>query len=149
MPQVPFNNTFSQLPTEPIAEPVLGTRIFPGSDVVSTYSWGPFQPSGRSNVSLEQARKLLLETFSAVDFSTAQTNATSNSPVPVTDGDVREFRVWDYFPRFQSGDLANGIYEEYNALQGQSKTYWISALNGFESVEFAVRAGKEIVATFF
>ncbi|THU82669.1 FAD/NAD(P)-binding domain-containing protein [Dendrothele bispora CBS 962.96] len=152
MPQVSFNNTFSQLPTEPIVEPVLATRIFPGSDVVSTYSWGPFQPFGRSNVSLEQARELLLQTYSVVDFSPANGNGSTTSahaPVPVTDQDVREFRVWDYFPRFQSGDLANGIYEDYNALQGQADTYWISALNGFESVEFAVRAGKEIVATFF
>jgi hypothetical protein len=154
MPQVASNTTFAQFPTEDIGQPILMTRIFEGSDVVTTYSWGPFTSTGRGNLSVEEARELLLQTYSDVDFSAARDPADYNGTEPlqavrVKQEDIREFRGWDYFPHFQSEDLANGIYDDYNALQGDQKTYWASGMNSFELVEFAIRGGKEIVDTYF
>ncbi|KAF5331452.1 hypothetical protein D9758_016343 [Tetrapyrgos nigripes] len=154
MPQVPPQVAFAQLPTADVGQPVLMTKMHQGSGVVGTYSWGPWTPTGRGNLSVEEARNILLQTYSRVDFSPASADSEMDSEntsgaIPITDQDVREFRKWDYFPRFQSEDLANGIYDKYNALQGQQKTYWASGLNGFEMVEYAIQAGKEIVETFF
>ncbi|KAF9254773.1 FAD/NAD(P)-binding domain-containing protein [Marasmius fiardii PR-910] len=148
MPNVPVNTTYSQLPTQDIGQPILATKSFADSPILTTYSWGGWKAYGRNEVSLGEARKVMLDTFNAIDFSAA---AGVSGPIRAgaKEEDVREFRQWDYFPRFQPEDLADGIYERYNAVQGYKKTYWASGLNGFELVEHAVRAGKEIVATFF
>ncbi|KAG7096104.1 hypothetical protein E1B28_006780 [Marasmius oreades] len=152
MPNVPVNTTYSQLPTQDIGQPILSTKSFADSPILTTYSWGPFKPYGRNEVSLKEARKVMLETYNAVDFSAASDVSPSGQSeirAKAKDEDIREFRQWDYFPRFQPEDLAQGIYEKYNAIQGYNKTYWASGLNSFELVEHAVRAGKEIVGSFF
>ena len=150
MPAVPPNITYSQLPTNDVGQPILSTKCFPESAILTTYSWGPFKTYGRSDISLEEARRLLIETYSAIDFGPAASGSGGESiTVLIKEEDVRDFKEWDYFPRFQPVDIAEGIYERFNALQGYKKTYWASGLNSFELVEFALRSGKEIVDTFF
>ena len=73
----------------------------------------------------------------------------SAQPKPVTDKDVLAFRKNAYFPHFDSAQLAGGWYDKFNALQGKKGTYYASGLNGFETVEFAVRAGLDVVDSFF
>ena len=148
-PNVPVNTTYSQLPTRNIGQPVLATKSFPNSDVLTTYSWGPFKPYGRSNFTADQAREILKRTYAAVDFGAASGVPGMSVRVKIKDEDFREFRAWDYFPRFQPDDLAQGIYKRFNNVQGYKNTYWVSGLNSFELVEYALRAGKEIVGTFF
>ena len=60
-----------------------------------------------------------------------------------------DFRAWDYFPHFDKDQLDNGYYEKFNSLQGYMGTYYASGLNGFETVEFAVRAGKDVANSYF
>ncbi|KAJ8095860.1 hypothetical protein AAF712_007716 [Marasmius tenuissimus] len=148
-PKVPVNTKYSQLPTRNIGQPILATKSFDNSDVLTTYSWGPFDPYGRSDFTAEQAREILKQTYAAVDFGAASGVPGTSIRIEIKDEDFREFRAWDYFPRFQSEDLAGGIYDKFNEIQGYKKTYWVSGLNSFELVEYALRAGKEIVGTFF
>ncbi|KAJ8089722.1 hypothetical protein PM082_014990 [Marasmius tenuissimus] len=149
MPDVPVNITYSQLPTRDVGQPILATKCFVESSILTTYSWGPFKAYGRSDISLEEARRLLIETYSALDFGPAASGSTGESiRVTIKDEDIRDFKEWDYFPRFQPADIADGIYDRYNALQGYKSTYWASGLNSFELVEFALRSGREIVDTY-
>lgn len=67
----------------------------------------------------------------------------------VDGGDVLAFVAHDYFPHYDSDQLAAGIYGLFNSLQGQRHTYYASGLNMFETVEFAVRAGYDIVDSYF
>lgn len=71
------------------------------------------------------------------------------STKPVTDRDVLGFQQNDYFPHFDSEQLRQGWYDKFNALQGKQKTFYASGLNGFETVEFALRAGLDIVDSYF
>ncbi|KAL0563148.1 hypothetical protein V5O48_018929, partial [Marasmius crinis-equi] len=144
---VPVNTTYSQLPPKNIGQPILATKSFPNSDVLTTYSWGPSNPYGRSNFTADKAIPLLKQTYSHIDFGAAAN--TTNVRVDIKDEDIREFRAWDYFPRFQPEDLKAGIYNKFNKVQGYKKTYWVSGLNSFELVEFAIRGGKDIAKTFF
>ncbi|KAI0686941.1 FAD/NAD-P-binding domain-containing protein [Cytidiella melzeri] len=130
---------FQQHPPEPLGAPVGFLRLFDGSPITTTYSWGP----AGSTMSIEEAKELLASTLTRV-----QTGAGIAHPT-VTVRDVKAIRKWDYFPHFASSDLAGGIYASYNALQGQRHTYYSSGLNGFETVEFAIRAGKDLVASYF
>lgn len=107
--------------------------------MATAWSWGV---TG-SNPPLEIISDLLVETISEVQYGL-------HLSAPLLNRDaVKAIRKWDYFPHFGSSDLSNGIYAEYDALQGQQNVYFSSGLNGFELVEFVIRAGKDLVATFF
>lgn len=112
------------------------------SDVVTTWSWGPY----RQYQSIDTARSLLQSTLSKINRDPRNVSTMS---VTVQDSDVKAFRKWDYFPHFDSTDLANGAYDKLNKLQGSKKTYWASGLNGMETVEWAIRAGQDIVSSYF
>ncbi|KAJ7716409.1 hypothetical protein B0H14DRAFT_2643845 [Mycena olivaceomarginata] len=45
--------------------------------------------------------------------------------------------------------LEAGYYAKFNALQGEKNTYYASGLNGFETVEYAIRAGIDVAETYF
>jgi hypothetical protein len=135
---------FSQLiPWLPSAtgEPATYLHIFPQSDIVSMWSWGKYN----SNQTLGEAKSLLKEVMSKLNKEPRDSNA---KPTPITDTDVRDFREWDYFPHFDEHELSDGFYEKFNALQGYKNTYYASGLNGFELVEFAIRAGQDVVDTY-
>lgn len=68
---------------------------------------------------------------------------------PVTDKEVLAFVKHDYFPHFGTADLKSGAYGKFNDLQGKKGTYYASGLNGVETVEFAIRAGVDVVANYF
>lgn len=130
---------YQQSPPQPLGAPVAFLRVFEGSPIATTYSWGPVG----STMSIDEATHLLTTTLTDV-----QTGANISDPT-VTASDVKAIRKWDYFPHFSTSDLEDGVYTKYNALQGQSHTYYSSGLNGLETVEFAIRAGKDLVASFF
>ncbi|KAI0799681.1 FAD/NAD-P-binding domain-containing protein [Irpex lacteus] len=130
---------YQQSPPQPLSAPVGFLRVFNDSPVATTYSWGPIG----SNLSIDDVTRLLVSTLTAV-----QTGAGIPDPTVTTD-DVKAIRQWDYFPHFNTTDLGSGTYAKYNALQGELHTYYSSGLNGFETVEFAIRAGKDLVQSFF
>jgi len=130
---------YQQSPPQPLGEPVGFLRVFNTSNIATTYSWAPIG----STISLDEATNLLTTTLTKVQAGVGIPNST------VTKQDVKAIRQWDYFPHFNATHLVEGLYDKYNALQGQQNTYFSSGLNGFETVEFAIRAGKDLVATYF
>jgi len=123
-------------------EPVAYIRLYNESDVATTWSWGKY----KSDQTLAEAKSLLKEVLSKFNKNPEDPDA---KPVPITDADVKDFREWDYFPHFDRPQLEQGFYVKFNALQGHKNTYYASGLNGFETVEFAIRAGKDVVDTYF
>jgi len=117
-------------------------KLFNTSDIATTFSWGPY----RGNETRAEAKTLLKTTLSKINKDPRDPSAL---PEPVTNRDILEFRKNDYFPHFDSAQLAGGWYAKFNALQGKKGTYYASGLNGFETIEFAVRAGADIVDSFF
>jgi hypothetical protein len=142
--QTPRNLSFSaasppNIPVAATGAPVSLLHLFNTSDIATTWSWG-------NNTSKAIARQLLKETLSKINKDPTDPAAV---PVPVTDKDILGFQQNDYFPHFGPQELAAGWYDKFNKLQGVKNTYFASGLNGFETVEFALRAGSEIVETFF
>jgi hypothetical protein len=129
------------LPTA-AGQPVGFLRLFNASDIATTYSWGAY----RGDQTLAQAKALLEQVLSKLNKDPTNKSAKS---VPVTEGDVKDFREWDYFPHFDKAQLDQGYYDKFNALQGHMNTYYASGLNGFETVEFAIRAGIDVVNSYF
>lgn len=142
--QIPPKKLYLQDPPVADGEPVGFWRLFDESNITTAYSWGPYQ----GNLSTEAAKALLVSTMSKLNFDPA--TQTPDQAVLVTASDVPAFvKPADYFPHFDERDLKDGIYEQFNKLQGVKNTYYCSGLNGFETVEFAIRAGKDIVASYF
>ncbi|KAJ3158112.1 hypothetical protein HDU86_003064 [Geranomyces michiganensis] len=132
------------IPFTPKAEgqPTAFVRVHNASDVATTWSWG----ARGSSMTLEDGRRLLKEAISKINKDPRDKNA---KPKPVTDADIMAFKEHDYFPHYDSKADLRTKYLEFNRLQGQKNTYFVSGFNGFETVEFAIRAGKDIVQSFF
>lgn len=130
------------IPVDADGEPVAFLQPFPTSDIATVWSWGPY----RGNLTADQAKTLLKETLSKVNKDPRNASAVQR---PVSDADILGFQQNDYFPHFDSQQLVGGWYEKFNALQGQKNTCYASGLNGFETVEFALRAGIDIVDSYF
>ncbi|KAJ7917281.1 FAD/NAD-P-binding domain-containing protein [Mycena leptocephala] len=127
---------------EAAGEPVALLRLFNQSNIATTYSWGKY----RSSQTLAEAKTLLEEVISKINKDPRVSGA---APQPVTDANVKEFLEWDYFPHFDQPQLEAGYYAKFNALQGEKNTYYASGLNGFETVEYAIRAGIDVAETYF
>jgi hypothetical protein len=123
-------------------EPVALLDLQPTSRIATSWSWGPY----RQFQSEADARRLLQTTLSKINKDPRKVNAMS---VQVTNSDIRAFRKWDYFPRFDGPDLKNDAYAKYNALQGQKNTFYASGLNGMETVEWAIKGAQEVVSSHF
>jgi len=123
-------------------EPVAFIRVFNESDIATTWSWGKY----KGDQTQAEAKNLLKEVLSKLNKDPDDADA---KPTPITDAEVKDFRQWDYFPHFDRPQLDQDFYGKFNALQGHKNTYYASGLNGFETVEFAIRAGKDVVDTYF
>lgn len=130
------------LPPPDNGEPVAVLQFYNTSDIATSWSWGPY----REFQSEADARELLKTTFSKINKDPRDVSAMSE---PLADSDIRAFRKWDYFPHFDTPDLASDVYGKFNALQGAEKTYWASGLNGMETVEWAIRAGQDVANSYF
>jgi len=122
--------------------PIAVLHLNQKSNISTSWSWGPYGEFESES----SARALLQTTLSKINKDPR--NATAES-VPLKSKDIRAFRKWDYFPHFDSAPLKNGIYEKLNKLQGCKKTYWASGLQGMETVEWAIRAGQDVVNSHF
>ncbi|KAI1077924.1 FAD/NAD-P-binding domain-containing protein [Whalleya microplaca] len=130
------------VPPEPAGEPVVAVKLHEDLEVAITSSWGPY----RGNMTKEEAYARLKSTLSK--FNKDPRDETS-AAVRITDDDVLAFQENDYFPHFDEDELAMGYYEKFERLQGQRKTYYASGFNMFELVEYAIRAGQDVVRTYF
>ncbi|THG93537.1 hypothetical protein EW026_g7723 [Hermanssonia centrifuga] len=136
------NAAFSAIAFEPAGQPSAFLPLFNSSSIASSWSWGQY----RGSQTVDEAKQLLVSTISK--FNKDPNNATA-LPRPITPEDVRDFKAWDYFPHYDTAQLNEGFYSKFNMLQGQKNTYYASGFNGFEMVEFAIRAGQDIVNTYF
>ena len=64
-------------------------------------------------------------------------------------GEVHTQVRWDYFPHFGSEDIASGIYERLEGLQGQNHTFYVGSLLNFELVESNVAYATALVERHF
>lgn len=125
-------------------EPVAVLHLSAESNVSVAWSWGPDYPP--YFLSEAGAKEQLIGTLGKINKDPR--NATAQSE-PFCSADVKAFRKWDYFPHFNSQPLRDGAYKKLNELQGCSKTYWASGLGGMETVEWAIRAGQDVVDSHF
>ncbi|PSR82345.1 hypothetical protein PHLCEN_2v6088 [Hermanssonia centrifuga] len=137
----PVGYGYSAETFEPNGRPSAFMRLFANSDVATSWSWG----TTGGGVTIDEAKRLLRETISPFNKNPHDTSP----PRVVTDADIRGFSATDYFPRYEPAELRAGFYKKFGELQGQQNTYYASGFNGFETVEFAVRAGKDVVKSHF
>ncbi len=137
----PVGYGYSAETFEPNGRPSAFMRLFANSDVATSWSWG----TTGGGVTIDEAKRLLRETIYPFNKNP---HATSH-PRVVTDAEIRGLTVTDYFPRYEPAELRAGFYKKFGELQGQQNTYYASGFNGFETVEFAVRAGKDVVKSHF
>ncbi|KAF2728726.1 FAD/NAD(P)-binding domain-containing protein [Polyplosphaeria fusca] len=123
-------------------QPVAVLHLDPRNNISTSWSWGP----SNEFQSERTARDLLDSTMSKLNKDPRNVTAMAE---PFGTCDVLAFRKWDYFPHFGSEALRCGAYGKLNALQGVKKSYWASGLNGMETVEWAVRAGIDVVESYF
>lgn len=122
-------------------QPVFFQIIHPGSGVANVWSW---DKDGTPDP--DKVKNLLVETLSEFNKDPANEDEESG---PVTEEDVIGWSgVVDYFPHIGSEPLADGWYDRFNEMQGKLRTYYASGLNGFEIVEFPLRAGKDIAESY-
>lgn len=128
-------------PVDAEGQPVFFQIIHPSSHVANVWSW---DKDGKPDAA--KVEKLLVETLSKFNKDPASEDEVSK---PVTKKDIVGFSgEVDYFPHISSGPLADGWYDRFNEMQGKSRTYYASGLNGFEIVEFPLRAGKDIAESY-
>lgn len=130
------------LPVDPTGEPVVAVKLHQDLEVAITSSWGPY----RGNLTKAEAYNRLKSTLSKLNRDPRDNASVA---VPVTDEDILAFQENDYFPHFDEHELAMGYYEKFERLQGQGKTYYASGFNMFELIEYAIRAGQDVVRTHF
>ena len=58
-------------------------------------------------------------------------------------------RRWRYFPHVASEAMAEGYYDELEALQGTRRTYYAGELMSFSTVELCARYSRDLVDRFF
>jgi hypothetical protein len=88
---------------------------------------------------------LLKQTISKINKDPRDVDA---KPTSITDDDIKDFQEWDYFPHYDRPQLDQGYYVKFDQLQGNRNTYYVSGLNGFETVEYSIRAGIDIVENY-
>jgi hypothetical protein len=122
-------------------EPVAVLRLDERSNISTAWSWGP----DRQYVDEGATKDLLQTSLSKINKDPRNVTAQAEQLCP---GDIPAFRKWDYFPHFDTDALRNDVYSKLNKLQGCSRTYWASGLQGMETVEWAIRAGQDVVDSF-
>jgi hypothetical protein len=124
-------------------QPVYLTRVHPETDILSVWS---MDFSGAPD-SVQTAETLLPNVLSKLNKDVDDPESES---VPVTEADVLGFSGQvDYFPHVGTAALLGGWYDTFNGIQGEQHTYYVSGLNNFEFVEYAIRAAKDLVSTHF
>ncbi|KAI0083271.1 hypothetical protein BDY19DRAFT_900543 [Irpex rosettiformis] len=142
----PFHTSYIQNPFKPLNEPVAFVRLFNDSDVATAWQWGSLDANNTNDDDDDALKVLLADTITLVQIGA---NVTSEEQ-EVKPEDVRALQTAPYFAHFRGEELSGGeAYGRLEGLQGVRGTYWVSGLNGFETVEFAVRAGRDLVKRFF
>lgn len=122
-------------------QPIAILRLDERSNISTSWSWG----ADRECVPEGATRQLLQTTLAKINRDPR--NVTAQSQEFVSE-DIRAFRKWDYFPHFDTEPIRKDAYAKLNKLQGSNNTYWASGLQGMETVEWAIRAGQDVVDSY-
>jgi hypothetical protein len=101
--------------------------------------------------SVGEVGEVILQTLSRINGNPADNiDNGEEGTTPVTERDVKAFRHHpDYFPHFGAEALRGGLYDLFNGLQGENRTYFASGLNRVEHVEYVVVGAREVVQRYF
>ncbi|MCV7197379.1 FAD-dependent oxidoreductase [Mycobacterium angelicum] len=69
--------------------------------------------------------------------------------VGISLGSVLHTQQWRYFPRFSCADVAAGLYDRADALQGKLNTYFLGSAMAFEMVEHTIDFSYHMVQREF
>jgi hypothetical protein len=134
------NSSNPSVPPPADGEPVAVLRLSERSNVSTSWSWGTDEVANKT------AFDLLNSTMSDLNRDPRNNTAHGEALAP---SNIRAFRQWDYFPHFNTQPLKDGAYGKLLKLQGCRRSYWASGLQGMEIVEWAVRAGADVVDNYF
>jgi hypothetical protein len=65
------------------------------------------------------------------------------------DDDWHSYDAWLYFKHVSVEDLRNGYFDDWETLQGASRTFYVGGLFDFDYVEGIVRYSRQLVETHF
>ncbi|GAA3806145.1 hypothetical protein GCM10022403_045190 [Streptomyces coacervatus] len=63
--------------------------------------------------------------------------------------EVHLHRQWAFMPHFGSADLADGVLDRLDALQGRGRTYYVGGLPAFELIECTIAHAQELARRHF
>ena len=126
-----FTAVTYMLPEPEIGHPFVVTRQFADTDLISFYTRASYdQPVHKETILLNNA-------------------AFARRAAGVELGDYYTFSEFPYFPHVGSESMANGFYDELEALQGRQNTFYTGGLMNFELVETIVNYSRHLVKNHF
>jgi predicted NAD/FAD-binding protein len=63
--------------------------------------------------------------------------------------EIHLHRQWAFMPHFASDDLAGGVLDRLDALQGRDRTYYVGGLPAFELVECVIAHAQDLARRHF
>ncbi len=115
-------------PEAPVGDAVSFHHRYPGEDVYACYSYGD---AGMDGDDITEHLRSNVERMGGEM------------------GEVHTQRRWKFLPHFGSEDLANGIYDRIEQLQGENHTYHAGSLPAYELVECNVAYARQLVRDHF
>ncbi len=115
-------------PEAPVGDAVSFHHRYPGEDVYACYSYGDDSLTGED----------------VTDHLRANVERMGGQM-----GEVHTQRRWKFLPHFGSDDLAGGIYDRIEQLQGENHTYHAGSLPAYELVECNVAYARALVRQHF
>lgn len=125
-----FAATF-MVPEPSLYQPFVITRQFEDNDLVSVYTRTKYGD--------------------AVDKETILSNNKEffRAACGIELGEYYTYSEFPYFPHVDSKVMSEGFYDQFEALQGKSKTFYVGGLMNFELVETIVNYSRSLIESNF
>ena len=119
------------IPEPEKGQPFVVTRQFEDNDLVSIYTRGEVGKTVDKD-------KILANNAAFVKKATGLELC-----------DYYTYNEFPYFPHVTHDKMANGFYDQLEAIQGQQNTFYVGGLMNFELVEMIVNYSKHLIETNF
>ncbi|MFC4561855.1 FAD-dependent oxidoreductase [Nocardiopsis mangrovi] len=90
--------------------------------------------------------------YGAEGLDSANADARLSADVARMGGRVEEVllvRRWPFMPHFSSADMAEGVLDRIERMQGRNRTYYAGGLLGYELIETTVAYSRDLADRFF
>jgi Flavin containing amine oxidoreductase len=132
MPQLnAFTAATFMLPEPEEGEPFVVTRQFPDNDLISIYTRAEFGKTIDKTLLLAK-NAAFVKRATGLDLC-----------------DYHTYNEFPYFPHVTPTAMANGFYDELEAIQGQNNTFYVGGLMNFELVETIMNYTKHLIEQRF